>query len=263
MINIEGFEEIRSKNAIILIKPEWKGAILQDLVSDFKGSKGKKVIKGKGHLLYNKSGDQFFVKKPQRRGFFHFLGRLYIGPDRALNELKANERLRSIGLNTCEIIALKISRLFLSFYEFAIVERYLANAVTLLQFLKEADQDQKKRVLNQLARILRLMHDSCIYHRDLNLKNILIDEKERIFFVDLDTVMLARKNKESLGFIDVTRLNRSYEKLMGNDKLINQQDKMRFLINYNRLATKQIVKRCRRFIKLHRAWWRLANIFGI
>ncbi|MFH1450197.1 MAG: glycosyltransferase, partial [bacterium] len=82
---------------------------------------------------------------------------------------------------------------------------------------------------------IKKMHEVGVYHKDLNLKNILIQNKENqieIFIIDFDKACLKKRLTERQRKRNLLRLNRSVEKLEKETPLMTGEDKVVFLNQY-------------------------------
>jgi len=90
----------------------------------------------------------------------------------------------------------------------------------------------KNELLQQVARILRRMHEQGIWHRDLKASNLLVQkkagQKEKLYLLDLDGTRIKRKIRNKDRTKDLARLNAS----LLDTKTISMPDRVRFLKYY-------------------------------
>lgn len=166
-----------------------------------------------GGLLRNLTGDLFFT-----------------WPPRPFCELAITEEARRRGIPTLEIVAAWIERSTGPFYRAWLATRELAGARDLWTVLQGRPDGERHGlgILESVARCLRTMHSRGLYHRDLNLRNILVrDEGGEIksYVIDLDKAKLfpgpvpPKKAQKNLD-----RLFRSLSKLDARGRFVSRED---------------------------------------
>jgi tRNA A-37 threonylcarbamoyl transferase component Bud32 len=106
--------------------------------------------------------------------------------------------------------------------------RHLHDAV------READPNQKRRLIDVLARWVRLMHDRGVSHRDLKAANILVTASGECQFIDLVGVRTSRRVSVDHRVRDLGRLNASFV----GSPYTSRADRLPFLRTYLNWALK-------------------------
>jgi len=94
--------------------------------------------------------------------------------------------------------------------------------------IKKFDPSARWRLVETLARQVRLMHERGASHRDLKAANILVTPKADCQFIDLVGVRLRPRVSRRLRMRDLTRLNASFV----NSPHVTRSDRLRFLRVY-------------------------------
>ncbi len=140
-------------------------------------------------------------------------------PPRPFRELTVTEELHRRGLRTVEVFAACIRCGPGPFYRGWLVTRELRGAADLWSALRDGlVQDLGlQATLRAVAEAIRSMHREGVYHRDLNLKNILVrQESDRVasYIIDFDRAALFKgKLPPELVARNFDRLLRSVRKL--------------------------------------------------
>jgi hypothetical protein len=265
-IELPGYEKVRQGPHTILIRPEWKDALLQDLTEDFvrvTPSERKLFTHGRtAHFSYLPRGApaRVFVRQARRGGLLGaVLGGLYLDLKRPLLELRAAALARSKGVGTPEPLAVRLTAAG-PFHRFTMLTREVEDAKDLLTISAAATPSEKRLLLRQVSAEMRKLHEAGIYHSDLTLKNILMG-RDGIFIIDLDKAHIATGREEARDVTNLSRLNRSVVKLFGKRGPVTRTDKLRFLRCYlggsERLA--EFSRLCAQGLWAHRLWWSLSG----
>ncbi|MBO0699042.1 MAG: hypothetical protein J2P46_11655 [Zavarzinella sp.] len=105
---------------------------------------------------------------------------------------------------------------------------FVPDARNLHEVIAKATADEKRQLIDRLARWVRLMHDRGVSHRDLKAANILITADGDCQFIDLVGVRTRPRVSRSLRVRDLTRLNASF---VGSPH-VTRADRLRFLRTY-------------------------------
>jgi len=90
----------------------------------------------------------------------------------------------------------------------------------------------RARALAELAVVaIRSLHDAGIVHRDLNLGNLLV-RGEQISILDLDGAAILDSVPAVRRFSNLSRLDRSYLKLFGEEGALSHEDRRALLRVY-------------------------------
>ncbi len=175
--------------------------------------------------VHGRSGTlNLYVKRYVPLSLVRLLAGLLKGerPRTALDEFKAIAELHRAGIPTLIPIAAGIKRRGLLRAETHLVTLGL-EAVRLDHFLQEKTFSfrQKRLLIEQVAKLVRLLHDRGFNHRDLYLCHILIDAAGRLYIVDLHRVDRRRRVPERWKVKDIAALNYSapHGTITGTDRL--------------------------------------------
>ncbi|WP_455926374.1 lipopolysaccharide kinase InaA family protein [Pseudomonas putida] len=115
--------------------------------------------------------------------------RRYLGRPRVKSEWQNLKRFAKWGIPTAEIVGWGLERKGAAFHRGALITRELPNTVDLSALADHHDPRLKDPVWvdgisRQLARATRTMHDEHFTHNDLKWRNLLVDDKNTLFFID-------------------------------------------------------------------------------
>lgn len=267
MIEIPGFETLIDGPHTVLIRPEWKGCLLDDLLGDFgRVDPARRRFYSHGrvaHFSYLPPGapGRVFVRRATRGGLIGaVLGGLYTALRRPLQELRAATAARSAGVSVPEPLAVRVTKVAGVFYRFTVITREVENAEDLLTFASAPSRGRKRLAIDQVADEMRRLHESGVYHADLTMKNILLSGSS-VYIIDLDKARLVSRRDERLDMMNLARLNRSIVKLLGTQGAVTRTDKLRFLRRYlgGRTRIKELSQICAQGLWMHRLWWSLSG----
>jgi hypothetical protein len=273
--DIEGYEVVERGPHTVLVRPEWREALLEDLLADFRDvPPGERRVHAHGratHFSYRprRGPVRVFVRNAVRGGALGaLLGGLYLGIRRPVRELLAAAAARRAGVNVPEPLAVRATRVGCLFWRFTLVAREIENASNLLMLADGLEPARKRDLLCRVADEMRRLHEAGVYHADLTLKNILLSGPD-VFIIDLDKATLAAGRTRSLDVRNLARLNRSVEKLLGGRGCVTRTDKLRFLRRYvgaarpasgaGREALRELARLCAGGLWAHRLWWALSG----
>lgn len=168
-------------------------------------------------VLVLPTGEKAVVRRYRRGGLMRRVNRgRYFGGNRAFDELRATERARAGGVRTARIVAA---------VEHPRVVGYTAMLATLLipgasdaaAWLETADEERAMSMLRDAGRQLALMHEAGVAHPDVNLRNLLVVEREvspEVWLLDFDRARVhAGPVPRARRAADLRRLARSARKL--------------------------------------------------
>ncbi|MBN1574384.1 MAG: phosphotransferase [Deltaproteobacteria bacterium] len=198
-----------------------------------RGSAFKTEISGVGGVV---------VRRYRRGGLF---GKIvkdgYLVPHRALSELFSLTTARARGVPAPNAIGASEKRrrfLFIPspLYTAAIATAEISGSVNLPEFLgREDNLNSKAVVLNRAGAAIRKMHDAGIYHRDLNMNNLLVKSGEgEIFIIDFDRAKVCDFLSRRMLERNLRRLLRSARKLAGLGLSTTDENFRHILIGYTK-----------------------------
>jgi hypothetical protein len=267
LIDIPGFESVSRGPHTVLVRPEWKACLLEDLLGDFQGvAPDARRLYSHGrvaHFSYLPAGapGRVFVRRARRGGLIGtVLGGLYTAVRRPLQEVRAATAARTAGVGVPEPLAVRVTRVGGVFYRFTILTREIDNAEDLLTVSRAGSAARKRELIDRVADEMRRLHESGVYHADLTMKNILMSGSS-CYIIDLDKATLAGHRDGRLDMTNLARLNRSVVKLLGTHGFVTRTDKLRFLRRYlgGRDRIKELSQVCAQGLWFHRLWWSLSG----
>jgi len=134
-------------------------------------------------------GVRYYVKR------YHGAGkglRRYIGRPRVKAEWQNLKHFATWGIATAPIVAYGLERLGGAFVRGALITRELSNTLDMGEMAGQgdprlADAQWVGHVSKQLADYTRIMHDHHFTHNDLKWRNLLVDDRVRLFVIDCPT----------------------------------------------------------------------------
>jgi tRNA A-37 threonylcarbamoyl transferase component Bud32 len=202
------------------------------------------AFQGRGRLrtIRLRNHDTALVRGYRHGGLFrHLLGdNFFTWPPRPFRELAITEEVRRRGVPTVEVYAACVKRTWGPFYRGWLVTRHLTDSRDLWQVLRDdfVRNIGIQKVLAAVATSLRGLHREGVYHRDLNLKNILVrresDQHIRAYIIDFDRAALfLGEVPMSLVQKNLYRLLRSANKLDSKREYFSNRDWESFVNSYH------------------------------
>ena len=96
------------------------------------------------------------------------------------------------------------------FYTGALLTRRIPGAQTLADLVTERHDDSS--LWYAVGACIRRFHDFGLVHADLNARNILVDDENRVFLIDFDRARISRGDTRACAS-NLARLSRSFDKL--------------------------------------------------
>ena len=244
---------IENGNATLLIKNEYKEKLLrQGILSPEQLIENTpsipKHFKGRSFLpsvlIQESNGERMVIKHCMRGGLISFLNKdIFWGKNRTFNEMIVNTKILQKGINTTEIIAALEHKVFGPLYKTYLFSRELPECIDLITYfngLKKKSPKQrfkeKKYLFQSIASKIVKMHSEGIYHSDLHLKNILIQQSDdglpEIYIIDFDKTDIKEKLNPRQKAKNLLRFNRSIEKYKLRGGPVTRTDQFRFFIEY-------------------------------
>jgi len=247
-------------------------------------AEGKRHFDGRSLLtsvqIKDGQGERMVIRSYFHGGWYGKINKdLFLGGVRPLRELIVSEEASRRGISTITILAALSERIFGPFYRGKLISKEISGAVDLihyLQGLKERPASERWKLktvlIKGIAAMVRKMHDQGIYHADLHLKNVLIQEKSEgdftVYLIDFDKSEIRDKIALKDRIKNLMRFNRSAEKLKGKGLPITFSDRWRFLKEYfhdDRESIEEVRKDMKRYLfwqKFHRWAWRRSSLFS-
>ena len=278
---------IENGHITLLVKNEFKEKLLKQGISNPKELIDKTLhlsrnnFKGRGpisSILIQDSHDKRMVaKRCMRGGLLRFLNKdIFLGGNRPLNEMITNTKIMGKGLMTAEIIAAVKHKVFGPVYKAYLFSKEIPECIDLISYLdglKQKSPEQrlkaKKHIFQAIASAFVKMHREGIYHSDLHMKNILINQKEsaysQIYIIDFDKTDIKNNLTPKQKTKNLLRFNRSIEKYRLNGGAVTRTDQLRILKYYFKLDINVYnlyrINRVRYFalLKLRILKWRFFN----
>ncbi|MFK8330411.1 lipopolysaccharide kinase InaA family protein [Pseudomonas sp. BJa5] len=169
----------------------------QALAADFGSLEAVFALKGE-RLTHDPLSE---VIRVERDGVNYYVKR-YIGAGKGLRRYLGRPRIKAEWQNlkqfakwdipTAEVVAWGLERKGLAFGRGAMITRELPRTEDLSALAERkdprlADRGWVDRISRQLARHTRMMHDHHFTHNDLKWRNLLVDDRAMLFFIDCPT----------------------------------------------------------------------------
>jgi len=274
------FEKVVRGKTTILVKDKYKHQVLSQKVAFSRKIRegrlypGVSLLRGRNIIPcvpIKGSNERMIIKHYEHGGLFRKITRdVLFGNSRPFRELAILEAASQKGIPVPEVLAARVDRIFGPLYKGEIVYKEIPDSTNLLEYLKRFKErrfkekiSRKREIIKSLAQAINKMHTSGIYHGDLNVKNVLIQnigKGTQVYLIDFD----CSKIKEKLTLRDriknLARFNRSCEKWKAP---ITNTDKLRFFLSYSkgdRLVESNLrkyIRKCLHFHWGHRIYWKL------
>ncbi|HXV83526.1 MAG TPA: lipopolysaccharide kinase InaA family protein [Candidatus Binatia bacterium] len=208
-----------------------------------KEEKDPGAFQGRGSLraFELRNGETALIRPYRHGGLLRHLlrGIFFTWPPRPFRELAITEEVRRRGIPTIEVLAACVRRIWGPFYRGWLVTRQLQGGQDLWTALQGGvvRKTGAGKVFNAVAATLRDLHREGIYHRDLNLKNILVrcePDGVKGYIIDFDRAMLfLGRVPPVLAQRNLQRLLRSTLKLDPQREYVSAHDWKRFVESYH------------------------------
>jgi tRNA A-37 threonylcarbamoyl transferase component Bud32 len=257
-------ENLNEGSIRLTFQSDWKIPLRADLLDHFRSiPKEERKLYGEGrvpHFSYLPKGasSRIFVRQIFRGGMLRFLGNFHLGFRRVEKEVRAVSKALDASIPVPSIIATRAERIFGPFYKLTVILEEIPDAKPVLQKVEDLTNIDRRRALEQVGQIIRKMHDEAIYHIDLNVQNILLDEDLKPYIIDLDKALTLESPDQQKGTAVLARLTRSVEKV---HLPLSQAERVRFLRAYlgESKGIKALSKACSGTLWIHRWGW---SLFG-
>ncbi len=238
---------MRKGKVFALLKDGYKDLLLKQGIDDIKTFLEKNSQTSRyyeGRTLHPSiplgDGKRMVLRQYSHGGLLRAItGNLYCFAARSFRELAITEEIRSCGIPTIKPIgAIHLVTGFPPFYQAYLLTLEVPGALNAIEYLEKMGKNpnretlyHKRKMIGHSGLLLRQFHQSGFFHRDLQLKNILIAE-DRILIIDFDrsyrkSILSTRERMKNL-----LRLNRSVEKWRRLGLPITRTDRWRFFLAY-------------------------------
>lgn len=240
------FSLIKKKSIHLLINDQYKKYLLEQGIEDIKTflkkyqSSATFLMGRTPHLSVPiEEGKRMVIRQYSHGGLLRaFTGNLYLFGSRSFQELALTEEIRACGIPTILPIAAIHHPVFPFFYQAYFLSLEIPDAMDSIQYLQEIGSRpfpdkliRKRKAIRSAGLLLRQFHQAGFFHRDLQLKNILIAGNQPLL-IDFDrsyrkSVLSVKKRIKNL-----LRLNRSVEKWKRLGLPLTRTDCWRFFLAY-------------------------------
>ena len=277
------FSLIEKGRVILLLREEYKDLLLRQGIDDPKSFIEKS--REAAHYLNGRTphpsipfekGKRMVLRQYSHGGLMRAItGNLYFFGARSFQELAITEEIRSCGIPTIEQIgAVHQVTGFSSFYRAYLLTLEVPEALNAIQYLqkmrKNPDREMlfhKRKMIGHSGLLIRQFHRSGFFHRDLQLKNILV-AGDQLLLIDFDRSYRRSSLSWKERMRNLLRINRSVEKWRRLGLSITRTDRWRFFLAYagdDKKIRERMIKILRtyslRFL-FYRLGWTLEKIVG-
>jgi tRNA A-37 threonylcarbamoyl transferase component Bud32 len=160
------------------------------------------------------------VVRPLMHGglFRHVTGWRFLSAARSMRELDVSIHLASHGVPTPEILAVRMTKKGW-FYRIEVVSRLVPDAVDLLTYL-ESPRDDSRELVGKAGALIRRIHDLGVYHADLHIKNLLLDNDANLWALDMDKAHRFERLPAFMKQLNVKRFISSVKKWQKKGRII-------------------------------------------
>jgi serine/threonine protein kinase len=231
-----GFKKVVDEHATLMVVREDVAEFLtieECTKRDHKHDKESTLFEGRASLreVQLRNGDTALIRPYRHGGLFRHLlrGIFFTWPPRPFRELVITEEVRRRGIPTVEVLGACVKPIWGPFYHGWLVTRRLTDGQNLWTAMRDGliRQTGAKKIFNAVADSLRALHREGIYHRDLNLRNILVRRESdtvRGYIIDFDRAMLF------LGEVPPIMVQRNFDRLL---RSANKLDPKREYLSLN------------------------------
>jgi 3-deoxy-D-manno-octulosonic acid kinase len=171
--------------------------------------------------------------------FRHITGKRFLSPNRTIRELKVSAYLRAHGIRTPEILAVRLIKEGL-FYSIDVVSAFIPDSKDLLVHF-EKDHTDNLEHLKKSGLLIRAIHDLGVYHTDLHIKNLLLDNSGNLWVLDLDKAYQFALLPEFMKQMNLKRFMRSIKKWQAKGRIhLPDEWASSFLNGYHSISSSTI-----------------------
>ncbi|MDH5518724.1 MAG: 3-deoxy-D-manno-octulosonic acid kinase [Gammaproteobacteria bacterium] len=135
---------------------------------------------------------------------------------RAWKEWHLLRQMVALRLPVPRPVAASVSKTFL-FYRADLLTEYIEQTKTLAEIL-QADA-LPAELWHNIGHCIRQFHDNKVYHSDLNAKNIMLDQQQKVYLIDFDQCEF--RSRDNWKIKNLLRLKRSLDKFQHKLKVFN------------------------------------------
>jgi tRNA A-37 threonylcarbamoyl transferase component Bud32 len=139
--------------------------------------------------------------------FRHITAKRFLSPNRTIRELKVSAYLAAHGLRTPEILAVRLIKAGL-FYSIDVVSKFIPDSKDLLVHFEKGHTDSLE-LIKKSGSLIRQIHDLGVYHTDLHIKNLLMENSGNLWVLDLDKAYQFALLPEFMKQMNLKRFMRS------------------------------------------------------
>ena len=275
-----GFECMSERRVALVIRREWAEAgrkALSPLPHVWEKIRLRTfTARGRAGIVSFPLGDAgatMMVRRYVHGGLLAAVTRdLYLGPDRALDELDVAEVARKGGVRTTEPLGVLLRKEKGPFWRLAYLSMEVGDSEDLIHYCcrltdypPETAALEKRGVIREAARQIRKMHDIGIFHGDLHLKNLLLQRQAsdtpNVYIIDFDRAKAGPPLSIEARFKNLARLARSIRKVRVANTLLTTWDRLRFLREYlrgmpdGRALMRKWARKLAASGRSHEIWW--------
>ena len=271
------FSLCRRRNTFLILRDDYKDLLLREGIEDIEAYIRRNLEKStvlQGRTLHPSipigNEKRMVIRQYSHGGLLRGLtGSLYFSGSRSFEELALTEEIRSSGIPTIQPIGAIHQTVIPPFYRAYLLSLEIPEARDLIRLFVEIGPgpsrdvlSHKRTVIRSTGILLRDFHKAGFFHRDLQLKNILVSGSQPLL-IDFDQsyrnpVLSLRERMKNL-----LRLNRSAEKWIRLGLPITWRDRLRFFSIYagNDIEIRNEMRRASKTYSLrallHRIGWAL------
>jgi 3-deoxy-D-manno-octulosonic acid kinase len=210
------FQQKTHNNKVILFDPAHFTAPEEQIFSYQYWESNEAIVGqalGRGTTYFFQHNNNEYVLRHYRRG--GLIGKVLsdqymykgIEQSRAWQEFKLLQYMQTLGLTSPEPSAAMVTKRGL-YYQADIISKKIPNAQDLHHILleKRLSADVWKKIGQTIAKF----HNHQIYHHDLNIHNIMLDNEYRVWLIDFDKCGIKQGNNWKKS--NIARLKRSFGK---------------------------------------------------
>lgn len=191
--------EIKSWRYFIRCQARYYSAQMAQLLSNLEGELMKASVflkKGTSSTVvkWELDGQTLVIKRANMRNRYHALRRLF-QPSRAKKNWDYAQRLKAVGISTFEPIAMVEKRWGPFRRESFFICNFLMGKNLNEGFIKgETPIHEQEEIANKIVHLVKTLAKEGLYHRDLNLTNIILVDKKP-YIIDLDSMQRYKKSR--------------------------------------------------------------------